>query len=81
MKLTIEPLPIFVLENKNVIKINDPFLLGIYTFIKMIIENQEHKVYEVISKIQSHFNMETVEIVKAIDILHELGVIRGKDKK
>lgn len=79
MNFTIEKLPVFCLENKNVIKIKDPFVLGIYTFIKMEIEHQGITVEEIINKIYSHFTIEKEKIVETLNLLvEELNLIKMK---
>lgn len=71
MNLEIEKLPAFVLENKHVLQIRDLRVLGIYTFVKMMMEQGEHTVCVIIDKMKEQFFIDDKEILEHLKIIIE----------
>ncbi len=82
MNFTKEKLPVFALENKDVLLIKDAFVLGIYTFMKMEIEQGEYTVVNIIDKIKVHFFLDEKQIMRALKIiLDELELLTMVQRK
>jgi|FreactcultuFSWF8_1027224.scaffolds.fasta_scaffold27182_1 hypothetical protein len=71
MNMTKENLPVFVLENKDVEQIRDLRVLGIYTFVKMMITQGECTVCVIIEKMKEQFLITDKEILDGFKIIIE----------
>ena len=71
MNMTKENLPVFVLENKDVEQIRDLRVLGIYTFVKMMITQGECTVCVIIGKMKEQFLITDKEILDGFKIIIE----------
>jgi len=69
--MTKENLPVFVLENKDVEQIRDLRVLGIYTFVKMMITQGECTVCVIIEKMKEQFLITDKEILDGFKIIIE----------
>ncbi len=82
MNFTKEKLPVFALENKDVLLIKDAFVLGIYTFMKMEIEQGEYTVVNIVDKMKVHFFLDDKQIMSALKIIiDELELITMVQRK
>lgn len=80
MNFTIEKAPAFTLENKNVLKIKNPFVLGIYAFIEMEMYQGEYTISVIIDKMKKHFSIKKTEIMESLKIIiDELKLISMKE--
>ena len=76
MNFTKEKLPVMAIEFKDVIKIKDPFILGIFVFLKMEMEKEECTVSAVIDRIKKHFAISEAKVGEALKvIIHELELV------
>ena len=71
MNMTKENRPVFVLENKDVEQIRDLRVLGIYTFVKMMITQGECTVCVIIEKMKEQFLITDKEILDGFKIIIE----------
>ncbi len=82
MNFTKENHPAFVLENKFVEQIRDLRVLGIYTFVKMMMEQGEHTVAIIVDKMKEQFFIDDKEVLAALKIIIEdLGLISMAKKQ
>lgn len=82
MNIEIEKTPAFALENKIIVQFSDLEALGLYTYIKMLIEQEACTLPVIIDRIKEHFNIDEQHILTKIKVLSELGVLftAKKDK-
>jgi len=82
MNIEIEKTPAFALENKTIEQFNDLEALGLYTFIKMVIEHESSTLPAIIDLVKERFNVDEQVVLKKIKVISELGVlfIAKKDK-
>jgi len=66
-----ERIPAFALEDKKVILIRDPYILGIYTFTQMMMDQDHYDSETLINKMAQHFLIEEEKIVHALKIITE----------
>ncbi len=75
MNIEIEKTPAFALEHKIVDKFIDLSALGLYTYIKMLIEHEPKPLPEIIELIKEHFNLDEQYILEKIKVISDLGVL------
>ncbi len=82
MNYTKEKLPVFLLENEKVFLIRDLRILGIYTFLRMMMEQGEHTVCVLVDKMKEQFFIDDKELLNALTIiieeLHLISMIKEK---
>jgi hypothetical protein len=71
MNFSKEKLPAFVLEEKDVTQIRDLRVLGIYTFIKMLMHQGEYTVCLIVDKMKEQFFIDDKEVLKALEVIIE----------
>ena len=82
MNFTKEKLPLVSLENKDVLQIKDPFILGIYVFLKMEMQQGEYTVPAIIDRMTKQFAISEANVLRAFKIIIEdLGLITMIQKK
>lgn len=81
MNLIKEKLPSFVLENEDVLKIRDLRILGIYTFVKMMVNDGEHTVARIIDKIKEQFLIDEKMALDMFKIIIDLLLITMSKEK
>jgi DNA-binding MarR family transcriptional regulator len=76
--MPVEKLPVFCMENKDVLMLDDLTLLGLYTFIIFTAYNG-HAMSN--TQLARHFNISMKELYKLLDKLIKKGLIeqRGYD--
>lgn len=67
--LTKENIPAFVLENEKILKIHDLRVLGIYTFVKMMMNDGESSVSIIVDKIKDQFLIDDKEVISSFKII------------
>lgn len=75
MNIEIEKTPAFALENKIVTQFNDLEALGLYTYIKMLIEHERSTLPIIIGLVKDRFNLEEEYILNKIKVISEVGVL------
>jgi hypothetical protein len=75
MNLVKEKLSVFTIENKHVVLIEDLEVLGIYTYMKMIMESGECGAHKIIEQIKEHFKIPDSDIIEHIRVLEQLGLM------
>jgi hypothetical protein len=75
MNFSKEKLPLCTLENKHIVLIEDLAVLGIYTYMKMIMESGECGAHKIIEQIKEHFKILDSDIIKYIRVLEQLGLM------
>lgn len=73
MNMTIEKHPSTVIEFKNIEAITDLEALGVYTYMKMLIDQEITKAPMVIEQVCKHFSMTEAQVLANIKLLNELG--------
>ena len=71
MNFTKENLPAFVLQNNDVEQIRDLRVLGIYTFVKMMMGQGEYTVPVIVDKMKEQFLIDDKEVLNALTIIIE----------
>ncbi len=71
MNVEIEKSDEFVLENNDVLLIRDLRVLGIYTFVKMMISQGEYTVPVIIDKMKEQFLINDKEVLDALKVIIE----------
>ncbi len=81
MNFSKEKLPVFALEYKDVDKIRDLRVLGIFTFVKMMIDQGEYTVCVIIDKMKEQFFITDKEIIDGLRIIIEELLLLTMTKK
>lgn len=82
MNITIEKLLVMAIEFKDVLQIKDAFVLGIYIFLKMEMEQGEYTVPVIIDKMAKQFDVSEKKILTALKvIIDELGLVNMAQPK
>lgn len=71
MNFTKEKVPAFVLEDSDILKIRELRVLGIYTFVKMMMNQGEYTVPIIIDKMKEQFFIEEKELLEGLKIIIE----------
>jgi hypothetical protein len=69
MNFTKENIPATLLENEKVLAIRDLRVLGIYTFVLLMIQQGEYTVTLIIDKMKEQFFIEDKEVLDALKII------------
>ncbi len=64
-----EGIPVTALENKKILLIRDLRVLGIYTFVSMMIQQGEYTVPIIIDKMKEQFLIDDREVLDALKII------------
>jgi hypothetical protein len=82
MNIEIEKTPAFALENKTVSQFTDLECLGLYTYIKMLKDQESSTLPAILEHVKQHFDLDENYILNKIREIAELGVlfIAKKDK-
>lgn len=75
MNIEIEKTPAFALENKVIGSFQDLESLGLYTYIKMLIDHEPNTLPVIIERVKEHFDLDDDYILEKIKIIAELGVL------
>ncbi len=75
MNIEIEKTPAFALENNVVSQFSDLETLGLYTYIKMLIEHESRSLPDIIELIKEHFSLDEQYILNKIKMISETGVL------
>jgi hypothetical protein len=71
METVIEQFPEFTLESKYVEQVRDLRVLGIYTYVKMMISQGEYTVCVIVDKMKEQFFISDKEMIDALKIIIE----------
>lgn len=69
MNFTKENIPATVLEDEKILLIRDLRVLGIYTFVSMMIQQGEYTVPIIIDKMKEQFLIDDREVLDALKII------------
>ena len=69
MNFNKETLPSFTIQNKDILKITDPFALGIFAFMKMKMSEAEYTIPALADKIKEHFEISYEQIMNALEVI------------
>jgi len=69
MNFTKENMPATVLENEKILLIRDLRVLGIYTFVSMMIQQGEYTVPIIVDKMKEQFLIDDREVLDALKII------------
>ena len=76
MNIEIEKTPAFALENKNVSQFTDLECLGLYTYIKMLKDQEStNTLPAIIEQVKQHFTLDEKYILNKIKEIAELGFL------
>lgn len=82
MTIEREKCPTFVLENESIITFTDLEILGLYTYIKMLIDTENMTLPDIIEQVQTHFNFNDDYVLKRLKVIADLGLLFiAKEKK
>lgn len=71
METVIEQFPGFILECKYVEQVRDLRVLGMYTYIKMMMSQGEYTVCNIVDKMKEQFFIDDAEVLKMLRICIE----------
>jgi len=71
MNFTKEKLPAFVLEDKDIMQIRDLRVLGIFAFVKMMMNQGEYTVCVIVDKMKEQFLIDDKEVLDALTVILE----------
>ena len=76
MNIEIEKTPAIVLESKHLEQFKDLEALGLYTFTKMLIEQElTITLPMIVERVTKQFNVDEQHILRKIKVMSELGVL------
>lgn len=69
MNFTKEKLPLTTLENEKILMIRDLRVLGIYTFVTLMVQEGEYTVPIIIDKMKEQFLIDDREVLDALKVI------------
>ena len=75
-----QEIPSLTLWHDNIKAINDPEALGVYTYMKMLMDCGKIILSDMIKIMSEHFKMTEDEVLKNIRELNKLGLIMVSNK-
>ncbi len=63
------------IENKNIELFDDASVLGIYTYVRMMIEHEKTTVCEIVDKLMNKFTLTQKHVMGVFELFEQLGVL------